>query len=280
MDDPYVAAALAALEGSLRVVEVLGAATTSKLADPEVAERLGEVRARVDLLLEGSPMSCAATEDVRLGVEDDGGDGGGVTRGKGLQKQATVAKLLLTEQIKLGAHTLSQRTVQGVHLRAGVLMAQGRYVLRSAIHFPPLMIRPGSTFRTTWDMCTAILLVYVAAVEPYAYAFMADASPTPLSRNMNLFVDCFFLVDLVLNFRTGYVDHASEEILDPWKAAAHYGKGWFLCRKQPVEWTRPAKLQTSLPRSFRLIFGRIVFSRRVLEARPKSLVRTVRLRAH
>ena len=45
---------------------------------------------------------------------------------------------------------------------------------------------------------------------------------------INRFVDVDFLVDLGLNFRTGYFDERQHLVLEPRAAALHYLKTWFL----------------------------------------------------
>ncbi|MCL4159084.1 UNVERIFIED_CONTAM: hypothetical protein GTU68_009419 [Idotea baltica] len=37
-----------------------------------------------------------------------------------------------------------------------------------------------------------------------------------------------FMVDIVINFRTTYVNHNDEVVSHPWKIALHYLRGWFL----------------------------------------------------
>lgn len=41
-------------------------------------------------------------------------------------------------------------------------------------------------------------------------------------------VDIMFMVDIVINFRTTYVNHNDEVVSHPGKIALHYLRGWFL----------------------------------------------------
>ena len=64
------------------------------------------------------------------------------------------------------------------------------------------MINPEGRFRRTWDMLVGLLLVYTALALPYRVAF---EDSTPLGwMIVDGIMDCFFVVDIVLNFMTGF----------------------------------------------------------------------------
>ncbi|CAK5079661.1 unnamed protein product [Meloidogyne enterolobii] len=44
---------------------------------------------------------------------------------------------------------------------------------------------------------------------------------------IDLIVDIFFIIDIIINFRTTYVNDNDEVVSDPGKIALHYFKGWF-----------------------------------------------------
>ena len=44
---------------------------------------------------------------------------------------------------------------------------------------------------------------------------------------MDTFLDIAFWIDIVLNFRTGFIDHG-EHVTDPWHIAEHYLGSWFI----------------------------------------------------
>jgi len=45
---------------------------------------------------------------------------------------------------------------------------------------------------------------------------------------VDLIVDIMFVVDILINFRTTYVNKNDEVVSHPGKIAVHYFKGWFL----------------------------------------------------
>lgn len=45
---------------------------------------------------------------------------------------------------------------------------------------------------------------------------------------VDLIVDIMFIIDILINFRTTYVNQNEEVVSDPAKIAIHYFKGWFL----------------------------------------------------
>lgn len=45
---------------------------------------------------------------------------------------------------------------------------------------------------------------------------------------IDLIVDIMFIVDIIINFRTTYVNSNDEVVSHPAKIAIHYFKGWFL----------------------------------------------------
>jgi hypothetical protein len=74
---------------------------------------------------------------------------------------------------------------------------------------------------------TAILLVYVAVAEPFVVVFAPAFASEKSYKGWEWFMDSFFVSDVLLNFRTGYVDDNGEEVLDPKECALHYAKTWF-----------------------------------------------------
>lgn len=45
---------------------------------------------------------------------------------------------------------------------------------------------------------------------------------------VDLIVDIMFIIDILINFRTTYVNKNEEVVSDPARIAIHYFKGWFL----------------------------------------------------
>ncbi|XP_027644500.2 potassium voltage-gated channel subfamily H member 6 isoform X4 [Falco biarmicus] len=96
-----------------------------------------------------------------------------------------------------------------------------------------------SPFKAVWDWLILLLVIYTAVFTPYSAAFLLNEeqveekhwdcsySCDPLNI-IDLIVDIMFIVDIVINFRTTYVNVNDEVVSHPGKIAIHYFKGWFL----------------------------------------------------
>ncbi|VDO74567.1 unnamed protein product [Haemonchus placei] len=93
-----------------------------------------------------------------------------------------------------------------------------------------------SPFKAVWDWIILLLVIYTAVFTPYVAAFLLrelqDTSrkarfSEPLEI-VDLIVDIMFIVDIIINFRTTYVNENDEVVSHPGKIAIHYFKGWFV----------------------------------------------------
>ncbi|KAJ3597518.1 hypothetical protein NHX12_001041, partial [Muraenolepis orangiensis] len=90
------------------------------------------------------------------------------------------------------------------------------------------IIHPYSDFRFYWDLLMLLLMMGNLVILPVGITFFKDEN-TPPWIIFNVVSDTLFLVDLVLNFRTGIVKEDSTEILlDPRAIRQRYLKSWFL----------------------------------------------------
>ncbi|CAG9766482.1 unnamed protein product [Ceutorhynchus assimilis] len=85
------------------------------------------------------------------------------------------------------------------------------------------VIHPCSSFRFYWDLCMLLLLVANLIILPVAISFFNDDLSTRWIA-FNCLSDTIFLIDIVVNFRTGIMqqDNAEQVILDPRLIARHY----------------------------------------------------------
>uniref|UniRef100_A0A4W3HGV9 Ion transport domain-containing protein n=1 Tax=Callorhinchus milii TaxID=7868 RepID=A0A4W3HGV9_CALMI len=82
--------------------------------------------------------------------------------------------------------------------------------------------------RFYWDLAMLLLMVGNLIILPVGITFFKDEN-TPPWIVFNVMSDTFFLIDLVLNFRTGIVvEDNTEIILDPHTIKMKYLKSWFL----------------------------------------------------
>uniref|UniRef100_A0A8K9Y7L4 Cyclic nucleotide-binding domain-containing protein n=1 Tax=Oncorhynchus mykiss TaxID=8022 RepID=A0A8K9Y7L4_ONCMY len=90
------------------------------------------------------------------------------------------------------------------------------------------IIHPYSDFRFYWDFTMLLFMVGNLIVIPVGITFFNDGTTTPWII-FNVISDTFFLMDLVLNFRTGIIiEDNSDIILDPKTIKKTYLKTWFI----------------------------------------------------
>uniref|UniRef100_A0A665WC38 Ion transport domain-containing protein n=1 Tax=Echeneis naucrates TaxID=173247 RepID=A0A665WC38_ECHNA len=91
-----------------------------------------------------------------------------------------------------------------------------------------------SPFKAVWDWVILLLVIYTAIFTPYSATFLLSDqeeaamqtcgySCSPLTV-VDLIVDIMFIVDIIINFRTTYVNCNDESS----RIAVHTFKGWFL----------------------------------------------------
>ena len=115
------------------------------------------------------------------------------------------------------------------------------------------IILPHSRFRTAWDAIAVTLILYIAIALPYRLAFEAlvttssgtptDANEGPASvdpiRVLDFLVDCFFMLDIGLNFRSAFIDIAGNVVTSQREMACHYLRTWLvldLVASFPFDW--------------------------------------------
>ncbi|XP_075164882.1 potassium voltage-gated channel seizure isoform X2 [Haematobia irritans] len=95
-----------------------------------------------------------------------------------------------------------------------------------------------SPFKAVWDWVILILVMYTAIFTPYVAAFLLGEQDYQRRTNkyinsdpiviVDLIVDVTFIVDILINFRTTFVNGQDEVVSHPGRIAVHYLSGWFL----------------------------------------------------
>ncbi|KAJ4925672.1 hypothetical protein JOQ06_018393, partial [Pogonophryne albipinna] len=95
-----------------------------------------------------------------------------------------------------------------------------------------------SPFKAVWDWLILLLVIYTAILTPYSAAFLLNDQDEVAIQNcgyscspltvVDLMVDIMFIIDILINFRTTYVNVNDEVVSLPVRIAVHYFKGWFL----------------------------------------------------
>ncbi|XP_053122274.1 potassium voltage-gated channel subfamily H member 6 [Hemicordylus capensis] len=125
----------------------------------------------------------------------------------------------VTQVLSLGADVLPEYKLQAPRIHRWTIL-----------HYSP--------FKAVWDWLILLLVIYTAVFTPYSAAFLLNEeqeekrldcsySCDPLYI-IDLIVDIMFIVDIIINFRTTYVNINDEVVSHPAKIAIHYFKGWFL----------------------------------------------------
>ncbi|XP_070969749.1 potassium/sodium hyperpolarization-activated cyclic nucleotide-gated channel 2 isoform X1 [Oncorhynchus clarkii lewisi] len=89
------------------------------------------------------------------------------------------------------------------------------------------IIHPYSDFRFYWDIVMLLLMMCNLVILPWGITFFEDQKTLPWI-SFNVISDTCFLVDLVLNFRTGVLEGDDQIILDPKVIRMRYLKTWFV----------------------------------------------------
>ncbi|CAG9761104.1 unnamed protein product [Ceutorhynchus assimilis] len=82
-------------------------------------------------------------------------------------------------------------------------------------------------FKNAWDWLILIATFYVAVVVPYNASFLRPETERP-SVIMDVFVEALFFIDIILNFRTTFVNKKGEVVSDWRSISINYLKTWFI----------------------------------------------------
>uniref|UniRef100_A0AAY5JZ41 Voltage-gated inwardly rectifying potassium channel KCNH2 n=1 Tax=Esox lucius TaxID=8010 RepID=A0AAY5JZ41_ESOLU len=131
-------------------------------------------------------------------------------------------------------HNVTEKVTQVLSLGADVLpeykLQTPRIQKWTILHYSP--------FKAVWDWVILLLVIYTAIFTPYSAAFLLSAQEEEMMQTcgyscsplnvVDLIVDIMFIIDIVINFRTTYVNTNDEVVSQSQRIAVHYFKGWFL----------------------------------------------------
>jgi hypothetical protein len=87
------------------------------------------------------------------------------------------------------------------------------------------LLNPVENKRRAWDLITALLVLYLCVTVPLTLGVTWWVSG-PGMKAWGYVVDAWFLIDIILNFRTGFVENGIV-IMDPHRIRVHYFRLWF-----------------------------------------------------
>ncbi|KAM9710190.1 voltage-gated inwardly rectifying potassium channel KCNH7 isoform 2-T2 [Menidia menidia] len=146
----------------------------------------------------------------------------------------TSENTIIAPKVKDRTHNVTEKVTQVLSLGADVLPEYKLQTTRidkfTILHYSP--------FKAVWDWLILLLVIYTAILTPYSAAFLLNDQEEQRRREcgyscsplnvVDLMVDIMFIIDILINFRTTYVNQNEEVVSHPAKIAIHYFKGWFL----------------------------------------------------
>ncbi|KAI3365278.1 hypothetical protein L3Q82_010374, partial [Scortum barcoo] len=160
--------------------------------------------------------------------------GGPASKGPECRSSSTSRmELLSPSKVKDLSQNVTEKVTQVLSLESDVLPEYKLQVPEKTwwilLHYSP--------FKAFWDWIILILVLYTAVFTPYSAAFLLDEHRDLRQRTCgytcnplnvaDLLVDVLFIVDIIINLRTTYVDQNDEVVTQPSQIAKHYLKGWF-----------------------------------------------------
>ncbi|KAM9112291.1 potassium/sodium hyperpolarization-activated cyclic nucleotide-gated channel 2 [Pangshura tecta] len=150
------------------------------------------------------------------GPDGAGGEEGGEPRGS----QASFMQRQLGAMLQPGVNKFSLRmfgSQKAVEREQERVKSAGAWI-----------IHPYSDFRFYWDFTMLLFMVGNLIIIPVGITFFKEETTAPWIV-FNVVSDTFFLMDLVLNFRTGIIiEDNTDIILDPERIKKKYLKTWFV----------------------------------------------------
>ncbi|XP_041122884.1 potassium voltage-gated channel subfamily H member 6-like isoform X1 [Polyodon spathula] len=147
---------------------------------------------------------------------------------------AAEIEIIAASKLKDRTQNVTEKVTQVLSLGADVLpeykLQAPRIHKWTILHYSP--------FKAVWDWLILLLVIYTAVFTPYSAAFLLNEQEEELRRRcgytcnplnvVDLIVDIMFIIDILINFRTTYVNIHDEVVSQPGRIAVHYFKGWFL----------------------------------------------------
>lgn len=112
-----------------------------------------------------------------------------------------------------------------------MLWDQGKYVdIRTAERnlLWQWIIPPRYKYKVLWDMFIGGIILYSVIIVPYRIGFDDTPRPWSLLDWSDILIDFLFFLDIILTFRTAYVDNQGTLVVDPKKIRANYIRGMFV----------------------------------------------------
>lgn len=130
------------------------------------------------------------------------------------------------ESIFLNHDEINRRAIQIFHTEGGENISSNLRSKKKFSHWVFTIIHPNDRFRRMFDVTTVIWVLLLVFFIPIEIAFDWYETVT-WQKVLFQTLDVWFALDIVLNFRTGYINHGTV-VMDPKKIASNYLSTWFV----------------------------------------------------
>ncbi|XP_043484502.1 potassium voltage-gated channel subfamily H member 6 isoform X10 [Leptopilina heterotoma] len=180
---------------------------------------IGGLKVKGGSFRDGDKGASDAPRQKWSSVRIKGGSTKSLLLENGGPQSAPIKGQITKEVLSLGADVLPDYKLQSPRIHKWTVL-----------HYSP--------FKAVWDWIILLLVMYTAIFTPYVAAFLLAESDYSKIKSkkygedpiviIDLIVDVTFIVDILINFRTTFVNSNDEVVSHPGKIAVHYLKGWFV----------------------------------------------------
>jgi len=111
--------------------------------------------------------------------------------------------------------------------RSGTRRADFIQEMETKDMFPLWIFHPYEPLRLGWDVIITGVMIYVLYAIPVQLCFAEELPQSYPQEKMDYAVDSLFWVDIVANFRTGFINHESQFVSSTKIIAKKYLQAWF-----------------------------------------------------
>ena len=95
------------------------------------------------------------------------------------------------------------------------------------LQIPPYTILHTSSFKQSWNWAVFIFTIYTAFLAPFELVFSTEFHQPLNAEVISFCVDTAFILDIIISFRTTYVDNGMEVVSNGKLIRQNYLRGWF-----------------------------------------------------
>lgn len=100
--------------------------------------------------------------------------------------------------------------------------------LRTIQKYESILLRPNSTFKQKWDLLIILFAIFNCFQVPMDVAFEPEVLQTIGFKVLNYMVDTIFLIDILIVFRTTFINEKGQEVTESYDIALNYLKSTFI----------------------------------------------------